>query len=535
MDVKLPHNSQWCNQCKANRYLHARGDAFVPSNQSFCPKNLDTRTYILKYHKKWPPCENCPKPQTNVIEEQTRCYQNKRPLRIREEMLRGYKNQNGRICLNGRTVEKNNLTIDKHAVIIPTDSLIIPDNDDLDIDSISLRTLELFNTHYSTLGNKGMYSNTQLRKPVLPTTTFEPDLVSLKTTTTTYTPKVNNQSLRHQDLSNPSPIISPEKSKTGIQIPVFLSNDTHAAASIITLDSKELNGQPPYTAQQSRSSFETVEYFSRLLAKHYFSKKKGLEESNIVKSPSLGSKAPAIKNIQFPNINVAGSPGVEQPKTSTATNSPKKTADCLPRIGTTTTWCNVENPMKNIVRKICAKFPGMELDENLRYHGTDETDEYPPTTDNQSPSYEPNTENRAPSIVVPKKYDMALCFDVPQRSVLKVDEQSNSPTKTSNIPTYHQNDVSANKSTYSSLVDSSVIGKRIGIKRRGRSRKRSKKSEGRIAKTSIEKTESTPKGTQEGRNHKEGVCVNSGFRNGKQTTIEPNKNVVTMVSLAKQF
>ena len=67
---------------------------------------------------------------------------------------------------------------------------------------------------------------------------------------------MNNQSLCHQDLSNPSPITSPGKSKTDLQIPDILRNDTHATASIITLDSNELNGQTPDITQPSKSSFE---------------------------------------------------------------------------------------------------------------------------------------------------------------------------------------------------------------------------------------------------------------------------------------
>ena len=72
----------------------------------------------------------------------------------------------------------------------------------------------------------------------------------------------------------------------------------------------------------------------------------------------------------------------------------------------------------------------MELDENLRYHGTDEADEDSPTN-NQSPSSELNPDKQSPSIVVPEKYDMALCFEVPQRNVLEVVEpivQSNHQT-----------------------------------------------------------------------------------------------------------
>ena len=108
----------------------------------------------------------------------------------------------------------------------------------------------------------------------------------------------------------------------------------------------------------------------------------------------------------------------------------------------------------------------MELDENLRYHGTDEDS---PTNDNQSPSSELNPDKQSPSIVVPKKYDMALCFEVPQRNVLKLVKPSNSPIKTPDITPRHQNDANTNKSTYySSLVDSSIIGKRIGLKRRGK-------------------------------------------------------------------
>ena len=306
-------------------------------------------------------------------------------------------------------------------IVIPFSTEFTSDAES-DCESISVGTLDFCNKEFNALNNKKLYSNSELRKPALAPSTLELNIPMVKKVSETISKTTySKEGFRHAKDNQGLQMVSDEgKAKDSICHQGLLAS---ALVPIIKFDGMATD-KWPHQSNQTKSCFKTFEYFNHLQSKQkYLNDQRNKVDNNIsdnVNGPDISnnSTTPAVKHIQFPQLFSQHFSALKPAeikkrwlsKAIKIRRNDSKNSLCFPTsiLASPKSPLQDKHPTENTIKKVLTNFPGLQNDETLLPSGT------------LIPEDDCNVKLQESKAVIPKVYDPKSCFQLPHRSVLKV-------------------------------------------------------------------------------------------------------------------